>query len=77
MAMASKATNLRKLEAYQQANLETARIIASDPERCGGEEALVVLWARRVLQHGDSRIAELKERAGLEPAGQTDRKGAA
>jgi hypothetical protein len=36
-----------------------------DPEGYGGEEALVVVWARRVLQRGDSLVAELKARVGL------------
>jgi len=43
----------------------------------GVEGALIVIWARRVLQRGDSLVAELKGRAGLGPAGQAERKGAA
>jgi hypothetical protein len=55
MPMASKAMNLRKLEAYQQANLEAARRILADPERYGGEEALLVQWARTILQQEEKR----------------------
>jgi hypothetical protein len=66
-----------QIERYQQANAEAARIILQDVERYGGEEALVVLWASRVLQRGESLVAKARKRAGLEPAGQTERKGAA
>lgn len=46
-----------------------AEIILADVAKYGGEEALVVVWARRVLERGDRLVAELKVRPGLEPAG--------
>jgi hypothetical protein len=41
----------RKLKDYQAGNLEAAKIISSDPQKFGGEESLMVRWARLVLGH--------------------------
>jgi hypothetical protein len=59
--------NLERLEAYRAANLEAAHIIAADPAKYGGEEALLVIWARRVLQGGVSIRGELAARACPQP----------
>jgi hypothetical protein len=69
--------NQKQAEAFRRGNELTAEIILADVAKYGGEGALVVLWARRVLERGDSLVAEIRERAGLEPAGQTEREGAA
>jgi hypothetical protein len=39
----------QKTDAYQAANRETAQIVLADVSRFGGEEALLVQWARLVL----------------------------
>jgi hypothetical protein len=72
--MASKTTNLQKIEAYQAANLISAEIIAADPECYPG---LMQELAARVLAGGLDIRRELERRAGLEPVGQAERKGAA
>jgi hypothetical protein len=64
MPMASKATNLRQLEAYQAANRECAEIIAADPQRYP-VGSLVATWAEKVLRGGINVRAELNKRAGL------------
>lgn len=74
--MASKATNLRGLEAYQAANLEAARIIAGNPELYP-PGSLLATWAEMVLRDGINVGAELTGRAGLGPPGQAERQGAA
>jgi hypothetical protein len=40
-------TNLER--SYERDNLQAARIIALDPDSFGGNEALAVVWSRRVL----------------------------
>lgn len=35
---------------WDAANLQAALLILSDPERHGGEDALSVIWARRVVR---------------------------
>jgi hypothetical protein len=67
--------NHKQADAFRRSNELAAEIILADVAKYGGEEALVVLWARRMLQRGDNLGAELKARAGLEPAGQTEREG--
>jgi hypothetical protein len=39
----------QKTDAYQAGNRETAQIVLADVRRFGGEEALLVQWARLVL----------------------------
>jgi hypothetical protein len=68
--MASK--YLKTRSAFEAGNRAAAEIILADVAKHGGEGALVVLWARRVLQRGDSLVAEARERAGLEPGGPTE-----
>jgi hypothetical protein len=63
--------------AFEAGYRAAAEIILADVAEYGGEGALLVLWAWRLLERGDSLVAELKARAGLEPAGQTERKEAA
>jgi hypothetical protein len=55
--------NQRKLEAYQQANRETAAIILENPEKFGGEESLLVRWARLVLRPPTERSRPKNVRA--------------
>jgi hypothetical protein len=40
---------LKSHEAYRQANVDAARIVAADAARFGGPEAALVRWARLVL----------------------------
>jgi hypothetical protein len=69
--------NLLKLDRYREQNEQAARIILADVAKYGGQGALVVLWARQVIQGSDSLVAKTKARAGLDPAGQSEQKGAA
>ena len=46
-------TNIQRLRDYEQANLTCARIMLKHPERWGGEQALVVQWARLFLTRYD------------------------
>jgi hypothetical protein len=62
--MASKTTNLQKLEAYQQANLEVARIVAGNPQAYP-PRSLMSMWAEMTLRCGTNVRAELERRAGL------------
>ena len=45
--------------------IPVAEIVMSDPERYGGEQALVVVWAKMVLRGDNSIIGKLRKRAGL------------
>jgi hypothetical protein len=68
-----KATNLRKLETYQAANLEAARIIAGNPELYPPGSPLATR-AEMVLCGGINVEAERRERGGLLPGRQNERK---
>ena len=57
--------NQRKAEAFRAGNILVAEIVMSDPERYGGEQALVVVWAKMVLRGDNSIIGKLRKRAGL------------
>jgi hypothetical protein len=46
--------HLRKLEAYEAANRECAAIILADVAKYGGEGALLVQWARTIVQRSAS-----------------------
>jgi hypothetical protein len=48
---------MRSHEAYQQANVAAARIVAADAARFGGPEAALVRWARLVLDRAGPRSA--------------------
>jgi hypothetical protein len=71
-----KATNLRKLEVYREANLEAARIIAGNPE-LHAPGSLPATRAEMVLRGGINVEAEPRERGGLVPGRQTERKESA
>ena len=49
MPMASR-TLLQQAEAFRQSNIDAARRILADVAKYGGETALVVEWARTILQ---------------------------
>jgi hypothetical protein len=67
--------NQRKLERLRLGRIQVAEYILQDVAKHGGEEALLVQQARRVLRGDDTSIvAKLRVRAGL---GQSERKGAA
>ena len=42
-------TTKQKTDTYQAANRETVQIVLADVPRFGGEESLMVRWARLVL----------------------------
>jgi hypothetical protein len=65
-----------KLEHYREQNEQTARIVAANPELYP-PGSLMATWAEMVLRIGINIRAEVEARAGLAPAGQTERKGAA
>ncbi len=39
----------KQADAYRQSNVQAARLILSAVERYGGEQAALVVWARRVV----------------------------
>ena len=45
--------NPTKADAYRAANEESARLILADVARYGGEQAALVVWARKVLAVGE------------------------
>jgi hypothetical protein len=48
----------KRVEKFQQGNIEAARIILRDVDRFGGETAGLVRWARRTLaRHAERRAA--------------------
>ena len=46
-----------RAERYVQQNAEAARIILLDADRCGGETAGLVIWARMALARAGGRRA--------------------
>jgi hypothetical protein len=46
-----------RAQRFERKNLEAAAIIASDPERHGGEGSGLLIWARRVLARRQERRA--------------------
>ena len=51
--MGVKSNSPRRSEQHQQGNIEAARLILTDVDKYGGEEALAVRWARRFLASGN------------------------
>jgi hypothetical protein len=45
------ALNQRRTELYRIGNLEAAHIILQDVAQYGGNDALLVEWARRIMLH--------------------------
>jgi hypothetical protein len=46
-----------RVERYETENLEAARIIASDPDRYGGEGSGLLIWAKLTLERSEKRRA--------------------
>lgn len=55
---------MKRRDAFEKQNREAARLILQDPAKHGGEEALLVRWARLVLkQEGETRADRREEAA--------------
>jgi hypothetical protein len=39
---------------YEEQNIEAANMIAADVQRYGGEQAALVVWARRVIESSEA-----------------------
>ena len=55
--------NQRKAEFYREQNREAAEIILADAVRYGGEELLMVRWARRVQNLSPMGVIPARELA--------------
>jgi hypothetical protein len=52
-----------KVDRYRAGNLEVAEVILADTERYGGEESLMVRWARLVFNPAAERTTPTVRRA--------------
>jgi len=50
-------SNRRKADLYRAGNIEAAEIILADIHRYGGDESLMVRWARCVIADSERRAA--------------------
>jgi hypothetical protein len=50
-------SNRRKADLYRAGNIEAAEIILADIHRYGGDEPLMVRWARRLVADSERRVA--------------------
>jgi len=48
-------TKLQQAAVHDRTNLEAAAIVLEDPVRYGGDEALLVKWARAVTEADEGR----------------------
>jgi hypothetical protein len=70
------ATKHRASEQFAVGNLEAARVILADIERYGGEESVLVVWARTVTASPkDSEAGPLfrENKSGPEPVSQASK----